>query len=61
MKINVLIQEIKFKRKFRLRTDVSRDTRCSRALNTQLPLVIAERAIHHVMGGVLVRANETSC
>ena len=32
--------------------------------NTQLPRVIAERAIHHVKvmdGGVLVRANETSC
>ena len=40
-------------RKFRLRTDVSRDTRCSPALNTQLPRVIAERAIHHgpVMDG----------
>ena len=36
-------------RKFRLRADVSRDTRCSHALNTQLPRVIAERAIHHVI------------
>ena len=36
-------------RKFRLRTDASRDTRCSRALNTQLHRVIAERAIHHVI------------
>ena len=36
-------------RKFLLRTDASRDTRCSRALNTQLPRVIAERAIHHVI------------
>ena len=36
-------------RKFRLRTDASRDTRCSRALNTQLPRVIAERAIHHAI------------
>ena len=36
--------------KFRLRTDASRDdTRCSCALNTQLPRVIAERAIHHVI------------
>ena len=35
--------------KFRLRTDASRDTRCSRALNTQLPCIIAERAIHHVI------------
>ena len=35
--------------KFRLRTDVSRDTWRSRALNTQLPRVIAERAIHHVI------------
>ena len=29
--------------------DVSCDTWCSRALNTQLPDVIAERAIHHVI------------
>ena len=36
-------------RKFRLRTDASRDTWCSRALNTQLPRVIVERAIHHVI------------
>ena len=36
-------------RKFRLRTDASRNTRCSRALNSQLPRVIAERAIHHVI------------
>ena len=36
-------------RKFRLRADASRDTQCSRALNTQLPRVIAERAIHHVI------------
>ena len=35
--------------KFRLRTDASRDTRCSRALYTQIPRVIAERAIYHVM------------
>ena len=36
-----------------LRTDASLDTRYSRALSTQLPRVIAERAIHHgqVMGG----------
>ena len=34
--------------KFRLGTDASRDTRCSRALNTQLLRVIAERAIQHV-------------
>ena len=40
-------------RKFHLRIDVSRDTRCSRVLNTQLPRVIAECAIHHglVMDG----------
>ena len=53
MKINVSIQETKFiawsSRKFRLRTDASRDTRCSRALNAQLPRVTAERAIHHVI------------
>ena len=35
--------------KFRLRTDASRNTRCSHTLNTQLPRVIAERAIHHVI------------
>ena len=40
-------------RKFRLPTDASRDTRCSRTLKMQLPRVIAERAIHHglVMDG----------
>ena len=39
--------------KFCLRTDASHDTRCSRTLNTQLPSVIAEHAIHHslVMDG----------
>ena len=52
---------LRYTRKFCLRTDVSRDTQCSRALNMQLPHVIAERTIHHVMGGVLVGANETSC
>ena len=40
---------VRHARKFRLRTDASRDTRCSRASNTQLPCVIAERAIHHVI------------
>ena len=56
MKINVSIQEkpnssrgVCHTRKFRLRTDAPRNTRCSRALNTQLPRVIAERAIHHVI------------
>ena len=34
-------------RKFCLRIDASHDTRSSRALNTQLPRVIAECAIHH--------------
>ena len=33
--------------KFCLRTDASRDTQCSRTLNTQLPHVIAKRAIHY--------------
>ena len=33
--------------KFRLRTDASRDTWCSRALGTQVPRVIAKRAIHY--------------
>ena len=42
---------VRHARKFRLRTDASRDTRCSRALNTQLPRVITERAIHHVIEG----------
>ena len=44
---------VRHARKFRLRTDASRDTRCSRTLNTQLSRVIAERAIHHglVMDG----------
>ena len=39
--------------KFYLRKDASRDTRCSLALDTQLPRVIADRAIHHglVMDG----------
>ena len=40
---------VRHARKFLLRTDASRDTRCSRELNTQLPRVIAERAIHHVI------------
>ena len=40
---------VRHARKFRLRTDASRDTRCSRTLNTQLPRVIAERAIYHVI------------
>ena len=44
---------IRHVRKFRLRTDASRDTRCSRALNMQLPCIIAESTIHHglVMDG----------
>ena len=33
--------------KFRLRTNASRKTQCSRALNTQLPRVIAERDNHY--------------
>ena len=36
-------------RKFHLRTDPSCDMQCSRALDTQLPCVIAEHAIHHVI------------
>ena len=53
MKINVLIQETKIThgvhhvRKSNLRTEASRDTRCSHALNMQLPRVIADRAIHY--------------
>ena len=44
---------VRHARKFHLRTDASRDTRCSRALDTQLPRVKGERAIHHfiVMDG----------
>ena len=40
---------VRHARKFRLHTDVSLDTLCSRALNTQLLRVIAERTIHHVI------------
>ena len=40
---------VRHTRKFHLRTDMSRDMGCSRALNMQLPCVIAERAIHHVI------------
>ena len=36
-------------RKFRLPTDALRNTWCLRALNMQLPCVIAERTIHHVI------------
>ena len=44
---------VRHARKFRLRTDASRDTRCSRSLDTQLLRVITKRAIHHglVMDG----------
>ena len=44
---------VRHARKFRLRTDALRDTRSARVLDTQLPRVIAERAIHHgvVMDG----------
>ena len=38
---------IRHAREFRLHIDTSRDTQCSRELSTQLPRVIAERAIHH--------------
>ena len=45
---------VRHARKFRLRTDASRYTQCSRALDMQLPRVIAECAIHHglVMDGL---------
>ena len=36
-------RDVRHARKFRLHTDASRDTWCSRALNTQLPRVIAAR------------------
>ena len=44
---------IRHTRKFRLHTDASRDTRCSRALNMQLRSIIPERTIRHglVMDG----------
>ena len=35
--------------RYRLRTDASPDTCCSRVLVTQLSRVFAERAIHHVI------------
>ena len=44
-----LSRGVRHARKFRLRTDAPRDTRCSRALDMQLPRVIAERATHHVI------------
>ena len=55
MEINASIQETKIILwhsscayiLFAYRTDASHNTRCSCALNTQLPQVIAERAIHH--------------
>ena len=44
---------VRHTRKFCLRTDASGDSRSSRALNTQQPHVIAERAIYYglVMDG----------
>ena len=36
-------------RKFCLPTNASHDTQCLRTLNMQLPCVIAERAIHHII------------
>ena len=44
---------VRHARKFCLCTDASHNTQCSRELDTQLPRVIAERAIHHgpVMDG----------
>ena len=52
MKINVSIHESKIitwrchARKFHFRTDASRDTLCTRELNTQLPRISAARAFH---------------
>ena len=43
------LRGVRHARKFHLRADVSRDTRCSRALNTQLHRVIAESAIHVIV------------
>ena len=42
-----LSRGVRHTRKAHSRSDALRDTRCSRALNTQLPCVIAERVIHH--------------
>ena len=50
---------VRHARKFRLRTDASRDMRPLRALNTQLPRVIAKRAIHH--GVFLVSGRDLAC
>ena len=66
MKINVSIQEtriiacVRHARKFCLRTDASHDTWCSRALNMQLPRVIAECAVHHglVMNSLSICQNQ---
>ena len=69
MKINVSIQETKIiawrlsRALICLHTDASRDTQSLRALNMQLPRVIAEGAIHHgvVMDGqIFARSNEIS-
>ena len=43
---------VRHARKFRLPTDASRDTWCSCTLNMELPRVIAERAIHHVIKSI---------
>ena len=47
------LRGVRHAREFRLRTVASRDTWCSRVLNTQLPRVIAKSAIHYdpVMDG----------
>ena len=41
------MRDVRHACKFCLRTDESRDTRCPRALNTQLPRVIAEHIIFY--------------
>ena len=40
---------VRHARKFRLRADVSCNTQYSRAFNMQLPCVIAEHTIYHVI------------
>ena len=47
------LRGVRHARRFRLRTDASPDTQCSRVLDTQLPRVIADCAIHNslVMDG----------
>ena len=42
-------RDVRHARKIRLRSDSSRDMRCTRAFNTQLLRVITELAIHNCL------------